>query len=121
EGEWVDRAALAGEVNRLAGEGKRPPAAREPVPARCRPHLLGITRAAVQADSFIAAASFQRAAAVLAEAALAGREDALAGLKENVILGRRIPAGTGLPRLRDARVRVRPDRRPAGVEPAGER
>jgi DNA-directed RNA polymerase subunit beta' len=83
--------------------------------ATCRPHLLGLTRAAVGADSFLAAASFQRTVDVLAEAALAGRVDSLAGLKENVMLGRPVPAGTGTERLRGAEVRVR---RGAGFQPA---
>jgi DNA-directed RNA polymerase subunit beta' len=61
-----------------------------------RPILLGITRAALTADSFIAAASFQETKRVLARAAVEGRIDWLTGLKENVILGRLIPAGTGL-------------------------
>jgi DNA-directed RNA polymerase beta' subunit len=69
-------------------------------PATCRPHLLGLTRAASAAPGFLAAASFQRSVAVLTEAALAGRVDCLVGLKENVMLGRLIPAGTGLKRRR---------------------
>jgi DNA-directed RNA polymerase beta' subunit len=87
-GDVLDRAAFRAANARLAD----PAASR----ATCRPHLLGLTRAAVQAGSFLAAASFQRTADVLTEAALAGRVDPLAGLKENVILGRLIPAGTGL-------------------------
>jgi DNA-directed RNA polymerase subunit beta' len=83
-----------------------------PAPARCRPHLLGLTRVAGGADGFLAAASFQRAVEVLTAAALAGRSDELAGLKENVMLGRPIAAGTGLPRLRQARLR---QRRPRAV------
>jgi DNA-directed RNA polymerase subunit beta' len=76
--------------------------------ATCRPHLLGLTRAAVGADSFLAGASFQRTVDVLAEAALAGRVDPLAGLKENVMLGRLVPAGTGTQRLGRAEVRACP-------------
>ncbi|MHC4451483.1 MAG: DNA-directed RNA polymerase subunit beta', partial [Planctomycetota bacterium] len=64
-------------------------------PARATPLLLGITKASLQSDSFISAASFQETTKVLTEAALAGRTDALVGLKENVILGHLIPAGTG--------------------------
>ncbi len=78
--------------------------------ATCRPHLLGLTRAAVGADSFLAGASFQRTVDVLAEAALAGRVDLLTGLKENVMLGRLVPAGTGSERLRRAEVRERRQR-----------
>jgi len=64
-------------------------------PARATPLLLGITKASLQSDSFISAASFQETTKVLTEAALAGRIDRLVGLKENVILGHLIPAGTG--------------------------
>jgi DNA-directed RNA polymerase subunit beta' len=64
-------------------------------PARATPLLLGITKASLQSDSFISAASFQETTKVLTEAALAGRTDTLQGLKENVILGHLIPAGTG--------------------------
>jgi DNA-directed RNA polymerase subunit beta' len=65
------------------------------VPARAEPVLLGIARAAVQSDSFISAASFQETTRVLTAAALAGKVDRLEGLKENVIVGRLVPAGTG--------------------------
>lgn len=64
-------------------------------PATAQPLLLGITKAALQSESFISAASFQETTKVLTEAALAGRQDTLQGLKENVILGHLIPAGTG--------------------------
>jgi len=62
---------------------------------------LGITKAALSTDSFIAAASFQETTRVLTEAAITGRLDSLSGLKENVIVGRLIPAGTGLAEYRD--------------------
>ena len=76
------------EVNeRLIEEGKKP-ADGEPV-------LLGITKASLQTPSFISAASFQETTRVLTEAAVAGKMDTLQGLKENVIVGRLIPAGTG--------------------------
>ncbi len=68
-------------------------------PAAASPVLLGIARASLQSDSWIAAASFQETTKVLTEAAIAGRRDELRGLKENVILGHIIPAGTGLPEL----------------------
>ena len=64
-------------------------------PAQAEPLLLGITKASLQSESFISAASFQETTKVLTEAALAGRVDHLVGLKENVILGHLIPAGTG--------------------------
>jgi DNA-directed RNA polymerase subunit beta' len=67
--------------------------------------LLGITKAAVQSDSFISAASFQETTKVLTEAAIAGRKDHLVGLKENVILGHLIPAGTGFKTYTKTRVR----------------
>ena len=67
-----------------------------PVQVQYRPILLGITRASLAAESFIAAASFQETKRVLTRAAVEGRIDWLTGLKENVILGRLIPAGTGL-------------------------
>jgi DNA-directed RNA polymerase subunit beta' len=64
-------------------------------PARAEPLLLGITKASLQSESFISAASFQETTKVLTQAALSGRVDHLVGLKENVILGHLIPAGTG--------------------------
>jgi DNA-directed RNA polymerase subunit beta' len=68
--------------------------------------LLGITKAAVQSDSFISAASFQETTKVLTEAALAGKVDYLVGLKENVILGHLVPAGTGFHSHQGAEVRI---------------
>jgi DNA-directed RNA polymerase subunit beta' len=68
--------------------------------------LLGITKAAVQSESFISAASFQETTKVLTEAALAGKVDELVGLKENVILGHLIPAGTGFRTFQDSEVRI---------------
>jgi len=66
--------------------------------------LLGITRASRATDSFISAASFQETTKVLTRAAVEGKSDELIGLKENVIMGRLIPSGTGSPHLRDMRV-----------------
>lgn len=94
------------ECERLRAEGGQPPTHTQPVPARSVPLLLGITQAAIHADSFLSAASFQHTTQVLAEAALAGKEDPLTGLKENVILGRLVPAGTGSPSLRAAVLRL---------------
>jgi DNA-directed RNA polymerase subunit beta' len=68
---------------------------------------LGITKAAVQSSSFISAASFQETTKVLTEAALAGKVDRLVGLKENVILGHLIPAGTGFKMFQESEVRIR--------------
>ena len=64
-------------------------------PAKGSPVLLGITKASLQTESFISAASFQETTRVLTEAAVSGKSDALLGLKENVIVGRLVPAGTG--------------------------
>ena len=68
------------------------------------PLLLGITKAALNTDSFLSAASFQETTKVLTEAALAGKLDRLLGLKENVIIGKLIPAGTGLARYRNVEI-----------------
>ena len=69
---------------------------RNAVPAISRPVLQGITRASLQTDSWISAASFQETTKVLNEAAIRAKRDGLRGLKENVIVGHKIPAGTGL-------------------------
>jgi len=79
----------------------------KPKPATASTQLLGITKAAVQSESFISAASFQETTKVLTEAALAGKVDSLRGLKENVILGHLIPAGTGFHMHQKAHVRIR--------------
>jgi len=84
-----------------------------------RPLLLGITKASLSTDSFISAASFQETTRVLTEASIQGRVDYLRGLKENVIMGRLIPAGTGMEIYR--RVQIPPDeteRVEAPVEPS---
>jgi DNA-directed RNA polymerase subunit beta' len=86
-GDNVDRIELEDVNDSLLAEGKKP-AFGEPV-------LLGITKASLQTPSFISAASFQETTKVLTEAAVAGKTDNLQGLKENVIVGRLIPAGTG--------------------------
>ncbi|MBK1716327.1 DNA-directed RNA polymerase subunit beta' [Thiocystis violacea] len=87
-GEQVEHAHLLDENKRVMAEGKQP-ALHEPL-------LLGITKASLATESFISAASFQETTRVLTEAAVRGSTDRLAGLKENVIVGRLIPAGTGL-------------------------
>ena len=87
-GEQVERAHLLDENDRMAAAGK--------LPASYEPVLLGITKASLSTDSFISAASFQETTRVLTEAAIMGKRDELRGLKENVIVGRLIPAGTGL-------------------------
>ena len=87
EGEIVERQRIYEENDRLATENFRP--------ASFQPILLGITRAALLTESFLSAASFQETTRVLSEAAIQGRVDKLRGLKENVIVGRLVPAGTG--------------------------
>jgi DNA-directed RNA polymerase subunit beta' len=87
-GEQVERADLLAENERVVAEGNKP-ASYDYV-------LLGITKASLSTDSFISAASFQETTRVLTEAAIMGKRDDLRGLKENVIVGRLIPAGTGL-------------------------
>jgi DNA-directed RNA polymerase subunit beta' len=87
-GEQVERADVLGENEKVIAEGKRP--------ASFSYMLLGITKASLSTDSFISAASFQETTRVLTEAAIMGKKDDLRGLKENVIVGRLIPAGTGL-------------------------
>jgi len=91
EGEEIDRVRIQ-KVNESLPKGKNP--------ATYKPQMLGITRVALSSDSFISAASFQETTKVLTNAALMGAEDNLEGLKENVILGRLIPAGTGFAKNR---------------------
>jgi len=88
-------------------------------PAAASTQLLGITKAAVQSESFISAASFQETTKVLTEAALATKSDYLVGLKENVILGHLVPAGTGFKAHLDAEVRIHPDALEALAERGG--
>ncbi|MEX2465239.1 MAG: hypothetical protein WD428_05100, partial [Gaiellaceae bacterium] len=93
----------------IESAGQRPAKHGKPRPATGNTQLLGITKAAVQSESFISAASFQETTKVLTEAALAGKVDGLVGLKENVILGHLIPAGTGFKIHQEAQVRIRPE------------
>jgi DNA-directed RNA polymerase subunit beta' len=88
KGEQVERARVLEENERIEAEGK--------TPAKWEPVLLGITKASLSTESFISAASFQETTRVLTEASVNGKRDDLRGLKENVIVGRLIPAGTGL-------------------------
>jgi DNA-directed RNA polymerase subunit beta' len=88
-GEQVERAEILEENDRAKADGNKKPATFEYM-------LLGITKASLSTDSFISAASFQETTRVLTEAAIMGKKDDLRGLKENVIVGRLIPAGTGL-------------------------
>jgi DNA-directed RNA polymerase subunit beta' len=98
--EQVDKFRFREENERVLAEGGRP--------ATGRPLLLGITKASLSTDSFISAASFQETTRVLTEAAIAGKVDYLRGLKENVIMGRLIPAGTGLEHYRNIQLLTKP-------------
>ena len=101
--EQVDKVRFRKENERVAAE--------EGQPATGRPLLLGITKASLSTESFISAASFQETTRVLTEASISGKVDHLRGLKENVTMGRLIPAGTGFDYYR--RVRIEPDEPPA--------
>src|SRR6201991_4978200 len=87
-GEQLERAEVLEENEKVQSENKKP--------ATYEYMLLGITKASLSTDSFISAASFQETTRVLTEAAIMGKRDELRGLKENVIVGRLIPAGTGM-------------------------
>ena len=95
ENEQVSRTELTKENERVKNEGK--------IPAKSEPVLLGITKSALSTEGFISAASFQETTRVLTAAAIQGAVDHLRGLKENVILGNLIPAGTGSRKNRKAR------------------
>jgi len=92
-GEKADARLYADTNRRLVEEGKQP--------AEGRPELMGITKASLATDSWLSAASFQETTRVLTEAAIEGKSDGLVGLKENVIIGKLIPAGTGMEKYRD--------------------
>jgi DNA-directed RNA polymerase subunit beta' len=92
----MDRLLVREENDRMVKEGQQP--------ATFQPLLLGITKASLSTDSFISAASFQETTRVLTEAAIQGKVDYLRGLKENVIIGHLIPAGTGMPNYRRLRL-----------------
>ncbi|HXO43836.1 MAG TPA: DNA-directed RNA polymerase subunit beta' [Candidatus Cybelea sp.] len=108
--EQVDKFRFREENDRIISDGGRP--------ATGRPLLLGITKASLSTDSFISAASFQETTRVLTEAAISGKVDYLRGLKENVIMGRLIPAGTGLERYRNIQLLTEiPKEEPQPMEP----
>jgi DNA-directed RNA polymerase subunit beta' len=98
--DMVDRFRFQDENDRVIAEGGQP--------AQAEPLLLGITKASLSTESFISAASFQETTRVLTEAAISGKVDYLRGLKENVIMGRLIPAGTGMEFYRS--IKLEPDR-----------
>lgn len=95
-GELAERGRFEEENRRVVAEGGKP--------ASGRPELMGITKASLATESWLSAASFQETTRVLTEAAMNAKSDPLLGLKENVILGKLIPAGTGLPRYRNVKV-----------------
>ena len=95
-GELVERSLFEAENRRVVAEGGQP--------ASGRPELMGITKASLATESWLSAASFQETTRVLTDAAIHAKSDPLLGLKENVILGKLIPAGTGMPVYRNVRV-----------------
>ena len=105
--EQVDKWRFQEENERVLANGS--------LPAKGRPLLLGITKASLSTDSFISAASFQETTRVLTEASISGKVDHLRGLKENVTMGRLIPAGTGFEYYRN--VRIPPDEPPPPPAP----
>jgi len=109
EGTVVPKDVLEQTNAQIEALGGSPAKGSKPKPATASTQLLGITKASVQSSSFISAASFQETTKVLTEAALAGKMDNLVGLKENVILGHLIPAGTGFNTFQGSEVRVRPE------------
>ncbi len=102
-GERCDQWQFADVNKRLVTEGQKP--------AEGRPEIMGITKASLATDSWLSAASFQETTRVLTEAAIEGKSDGMIGLKENIIIGKLIPAGTGLMRHRDLKPYA-PDYRP---------
>ena len=97
-GSLVDMYEFEDKNKEVVAEGKRP--------ATGKRALLGITKASLATDSFLSAASFQETTRELTEAAIKGKEDHLIGLKENVIIGKLIPAGTGMKRYQDVKIKV---------------
>jgi DNA-directed RNA polymerase subunit beta' len=95
-GELAERSRFEDANRRVVSEGK--------TPASGRPELMGITKASLATESWLSAASFQETTRVLTQAAMEGKSDPLLGLKENVIIGKLIPAGTGLPRYTEVTV-----------------
>jgi len=110
-GDLVDRIRFEAENRRVVAEGGQP--------ASGRPVLMGITKASLATDSWLSAASFQETTRVLTDAAIHGRSDSLMGLKENVILGKLIPAGTGLERYRNITVEPTEEARAAAYSLTG--
>lgn len=107
----VDRVIFEQENRRVVSEGGKP--------ASGRPVLMGITKASLATESWLSAASFQETTRVLTDAAIHARSDSLRGLKENVIIGKLIPAGTGLERYRNIRVEPTEEARAAAYSVVG--
>jgi len=107
----VDRIRFEEENRRVVSEGGKP--------ASGRPVLMGITKASLATESWLSAASFQETTRVLTDAAIHGKSDSLLGLKENVIIGKLIPAGTGLERYRNVRVEPTEEARAAAYSVTG--
>ncbi|MCA0268583.1 MAG: DNA-directed RNA polymerase subunit beta' [Bacteroidetes bacterium] len=101
QGDLIDSRRLRELTSELKRRDLAVPTVREAVPAVAKPMLLGITQAALSTDSFVSAASFQETTKVLTDAAIHAKVDPLNGLKENVIVGHQIPAGTGQRRFRE--------------------
>jgi len=121
EGQIVSKEELAGANEKVEMIGGTPAKGKKPKPATAKTLLLGITKASLQSESFIAAASFQETTKVLTEASLSGKMDRLRGLKENVILGHLIPAGTAFKPHLDIRVKHLAEAPlPKGFEDIGE-
>lgn len=110
--EQVDRWVFEEENKKVMARGGRP-AVGEPV-------LQGITKASLSTESFISAASFQETTKVLTDASVYGKIDFLKGLKENVIVGRLIPAGTGFPGYKDVDIKIEVEEEPLYLEPASQ-
>ncbi len=110
-GDLVDRTLFEEENRRAVSEGGKP--------ASGRPVLMGITKASLATESWLSAASFQETTRVLTDAAIHARSDSLRGLKENVIIGKLIPAGTGLERYRNIRVEPTEEARAAAYAVTG--
>jgi DNA-directed RNA polymerase subunit beta' len=110
-GSLVERSNFEAENRRVVAEGNEP--------ASGRPVLMGITKASLATESWLSAASFQETTRVLTDAAISAKSDALLGLKENVIIGKLIPAGTGISRYRNVEVNPTEEARAAAFSMAG--
>jgi DNA-directed RNA polymerase subunit beta' len=122
EGDLVEIEDLEKQNHKLKDAGRKQAAARPTQPATFLPLLLGITKASLTTESFISAASFQETTRVLTDASIEGKVDRLLGLKENVIMGHLIPAGTGLSKFKLIRVsKIGEEAEEAAAEPVVEK